>query len=391
MHRTLVIRTAAVLAATALVAGATAAAAQEDPAVDDKVLDRTTSEALDARLVAEANDWKPVPTREFLVDSRRFAELAASIAESHPDRFAAAVYAERPGDTSLLRFEGHVPKEVEQLVERSGLRVKLTDDARHTAEELQERTAKVHDLLVESGYEQVVAAAMPDDTIQASVYGKGSPKLPDELAKGVELTVSERPVARDEHTRGGAWLLNNEVNWCTTGFSVRSTTGTTGISTAGHCTPEVDEYVQPSDGLEYDIDHEADHYGLFGDVAWYTTDHVEPAEFYATATQVREVNSVSNLLPVNVPSCVYGRSSNDRECDDVYSNFVIATFGATHWFLMAMDSDNTIGGDSGGPWSFGTEADGIHKGDLTLGGGRRNVWTRASLMPISLGVSVRTQ
>ncbi|HET9443043.1 MAG TPA: hypothetical protein VFO65_06950 [Acidimicrobiales bacterium] len=380
---------ASVALAAALLLPSTGATALEDE--EAKVLGADSAALSDARLIARAHGWELEPTVRHLQESRRFAALAADLAEEHPKAYAGARFADAPGTASVLRFVGAPPPDASLLVERAGLRAKLVGGARFSEVELQERSKAVHRHLLESGFKQVATATTTDDGVVATVYGDAEVKLPAELGGGVQVTRSREPVARDEHTLGGAPLLDGGTFNCTSGFTVRAGDGTTGVATAGHCTG-LDQYQQPTDGLVYGMTHQAEHNGLFGDYEWKTTPHVEPAEFFATATQVREVNSVSTLLPVNTPSCVYGRSSNLRACDEVYSNFVIATVnGRTNWFLMAMDNDNTIPGDSGGPWSFATIADGIHKGDITLGGGRRNMWSRADLLPIALGVSVQTQ
>ena len=89
--------------------------------------------------------------------------------------------------------------------------------------------------------------------------------------------------------------------------------------------------------------------------------------------------------------CIYGRSSNNRECDEVYSDFVNAISGGTLISsLVGMTDDNTIGGDSGGPWSFGTEATGGHRGDQWIWFKYRNVFSVADLFPVALGVFVQT-
>lgn len=389
------LRLTSLLVAAAALAAPTAAIAleldQHDSDTGEEALDVRAASRQDARLVAEQHDWRLEPTTAFVEQARDFAQLAAKVADAHPKTYAGAVYGEQPGDAALLRFVGEPPAEVWDLVERSRLPVEVVGGAKYSEQQLQERAKTVHELLVRSGFEQVATATTTDDGLVATVFGKGEAELPRELRDGLELSRSPEPIVVEEHTRGGARLLDDGVFECTSGFSVVSGAGTTGVATAAHC-DGLNQYEQPSDGLVYSMTHQAQHYGLFGDAEWKTTPHIEPAEFYARADELREVNSVSNQLPVNVPSCVYGRSSDLRACDDVYSNFVIATFnGTTHWFLMAMDGDNTVPGDSGGPWSFGTEADGIHKGDLTLGGGRRNIWTRADLLPTMLNVSVRTQ
>lgn len=364
---------------------------ERDPDTGEEVVDARTATVNDAEVLAEERGWDVKATVQHVEDSRRFADLAADLAAEFPKTFAGAAFAPRPGDVSVIRFVEEPPKEAHSRIEESGLEVRLVGGARYSQRALQDRAGKVHEHLIESGYKQVVTAAMGDDTILASVYGEGSSELPRELADGVKVSPSRAPVAVDEHTRGGAPLLRNWSFNCTSGFSVQNGSGTTGVATAGHCTG-LNQYRQPSDNLTYSTSFQSQHYGFWGDYEWHTTPHIEPAEFYATATQVRPVYSLGGWLPVGTPSCVYGRSSNARACDTVYSSFVIATVsGSTHWFLMAMTTDNTIPGDSGGPWSFATIADGIHKGDITLGGGRRNMWSRADLLPYALGVSVRTQ
>lgn len=386
----------ALLATLSLALGATSAVAQEghghkDHDTGERVLTARESAAVDARQVARQHDWKTEPTLVFLEESRKFAELTSELEETHPEAYAAAVYAEDPGDPSVVRFVGTPPKEALDRIKESGLRVEVDDGARRSAKELRARTDAVHARLLESGYDQVVAAALPDGTIEASVFGKGSPELPRALSHGVRVTESDKPVAHDAHTRGGARLLDDGVFECTSGFSVRGFNGATGVATAGHCNG-LNQYQQPSDLLTYSMTHQAEHYGFWGDAEWKTTTHIEPAEYYARSAEVREVNSVSNLLPVNTPTCKYGRASNVRTCDDVYSNYVVAAFaGPTHYFLMATDNNNVTFGDSGGPWSFSTEADGITKGFMTLGGSTRDVWMRASLFPIAISVNVITQ
>ena len=379
MHMRKMTRTAGaigVVAALLLPAAGASAREVKDPDTGHETVDARSATMSDARLVAEQNDWEPEATLEYVGQSRAFAELATDLSRAFPKTYASAEFAERPKAPSVVRFVGDPPREAYEMAEKSGLPIKVTGGARYSETVLQERAKAVHEHLMRSGFRQVVTATTTDDIILASVYGKGEPDLPRELAQDVELVQSLEPVARDEHTRGGAPLLDDGSFECTSGFSVRNGNGTTGVATAAHCTG-LNQYRQPSDGLTYGMTHQGEHNGLFGDFEWKTTSHIEPAEFFATSNQVREVNSVSGLLPVNTPSCVYGRSSNARACDQVFSNFVIVTVsGRTNWFLMAMDNDNTVPGDSGGPWSFATIADGIHKGDVTLSGGRRNMWSR---------------
>lgn len=380
----------AVMATLLLQATGVNALESTDPDTGHDVMDARRSTVVDAGILAEQRGWDGKSTVAYVDQSRRFADLAAELGREFPKTYAGASFAERPGASSVVRFVGEPPEDAVARAEKSGLAITVLGGAKYSEVKLQDRARAVHEHLLRSGFREVATATTAGDGILATVYGDGKSELPDDLSEGVRVTRSRGPVAADEHTRGGAPLLSNGSFRCTSGFAVRASNGTTGVATAGHCT--VNQYRQPSDGLTYGMTHQLQHNSLFGDYEWKTTSHIEPAEYFATTTQVREVNTVSGLLPVNTPSCVFGRSSNSRACDQVFSNFVVVTInGVTNWFLMAMDNDNTIPGDSGGPWSFSTIADGIHKGDVTLGGGRRNMWSRADLMPLALGVSVRTQ
>ena len=235
-----------------------------------------------------------------------------------------------------------------------------------------------------------MATSTADDGVAATVSGDGKGLLlPAKLRAGVKVTAADGPLVREEHTRGGGILRDDGVFECTSGFAVVAANGVTGYAGAGHC-DGINQYQQPEDGLTYGVVHQAQHLGLFGDFEWKTSNHIEPAEFFATNTEIRNVNSVTPAfsLPVNTPSCIYGRSSNLRACDQVFSTFVVSAGISS---LYAMDGDHTIGGDSGGPWSFATIADGIHRGDVFLNGGWRNMWSQVGLLPAALGVSVRTK
>lgn len=86
---------------------------------------------------------------------------------------------------------------------------------------------------------------------------------------------------------------------------------------------------------------------------------------------------------------MFGRSSNKRDCSlDVSATSVSCTFnGISTQRLVRMDGDVTIGGDSGGGWSFNYKAYGSHVGDC----GGLNVFSVADLFDEALGVTVRVQ
>lgn len=366
-----------------------------DPETSGKRVGRRKAEISDARLIANKQGWQLRTTLAHIKVQKTFGDLLASLSKKYPESYAGGIFADEPGATSLIRFVGEVPTLAAEEARRTGIRVTLQGDAAYSEDELQKKSRKLHSYLLSLGFEEVVTAVTPNDGIVASVRSTSEqvPELPEALNDGVRVYVSTSAVSRPEHTRGGARVLDDGSFECTSGFAVESFRGVTGVTTAGHCTG-INQYEQPSDGLVYSLTHQAEHQGIFGDVEWKTSSHIEPAEYFARASELRDVTSVLAFggLPVNSFSCVYGRSSNLRACDRVFSTFVTVTSsGTTLSFLIGMDNDNTIPGDSGGPWSFGTMADGSHVGDAFLSGGWRNIWTQASLFPLSIGVSVRTK
>ena len=54
-----------------------------------------------------------------------------------------------------------------------------------------------------------------------------------------------------------------------------------------------------------------------GDMEWKTTDHLEPAEYWASPSDRRNVNSVESWYSVNNWYCLYSRMTGKRICDQV--------------------------------------------------------------------------
>jgi hypothetical protein len=365
-----------------------------DPDPRNRPVSAAVAERNDVDLVAKTFGWPVDKTAAHLKASRAFAALGQKLSAKFPNAYAGAVFAEAPGGTSVLRFVGTVPAEATRLAKATGLAVDLKGGAKYSERALRNRSLQVHSELRKLGYTEVVTATTVDDGVVATVAGPGKEMvLPSALRAGVKVERAPERAVTDEHTRGGGILRDDGVFECTSGFAVTTPGGTTGYAGAGHC-DGINQYRQPEDGLTYAVVHQAQHVGTFGDFEWKTSSHIEPAEFFARNAEIRDVTSVTPAfsLPVNTPSCVYGRSSNLRACDQVFSTFVTATTAAgTASSLYAMDGDHTIGGDSGGPWSFATIADGIHKGDIFLSGATRNMWSQVGLLPSALGVSVRTK
>jgi hypothetical protein len=171
-----------------------------------------------------------------------------------------------------------------------------------------------------------------------------------------------------QHSRGGNWLLDDGVRECTSGWTVgfRSLLGAliSGIITAGHC-DGLNQFEQP--GITpYRMILSRRVRDARGDVALYSTSHEELAEFYSSDGIIRDVTSIrtTNTMVGNYV-CVYGRASHTRTCDHIVQAVgvtVLADGIVSVGNLARASNASTMGGDSGGRWSWANTAWGVHHG-----------------------------
>jgi hypothetical protein len=369
-----------------LVVPAGAASGHDEEAPVDRV-DSQTGFAHDVGLIAARTGWTPAATADHMRVQQRLGALLGRLAQRHPATFAGGRLAAEPGGTSVVRFTGAVPPDAAADAAAAGIRVDVVGGAKYSSAEQRARVDAIVAHLRGTGHVDAAASALFDGSIEVVVGGGGlPPQLPANLRDDVRVTMTPGAVSRTEHSLGGARLRDGGAFQCTSGFTVvENATGITGVSTAGHCTG-IDQYDPPGPEAPYAVTFEAEHVGSYGDFQWMTSSHLEPAQFYATDTQVRVLQSITPYvnLAVGATYCVYGRASNSRACDTVYSTYTSTT---TIGSLVTMTADNTINGDSGGTWAFNNEGIGIHCGDLYTGGSWRNVYSLAANMYTALGVT----
>lgn len=198
------------------------------------------------------------------------------------------------------------------------------------------------------------------------------------------------PIYAFDHARGGNWLRDNPNRECTSGWVVEGPDGD-GIVTAGHCVG-LDEF-EEAGGIIFDIDWQSQEQDR-GDAEYHTTpNHIDLHEFWASSIDLRDVESTKSTLSMSVGDsvCVYGRSSNVRDCThtiDAKNVTVTYTSGLTLRNMVRMNGDSTIGGDSGGGWSWGTKAWGVHSGSSS-GLGTTSYFTPIRRVERELNVDVK--
>lgn len=352
----------------------------------------------DLELVAKAKGW----TIEEAAADREAADavgrVAEEIAKNRPDIFVGSKVSPIPGASPTLYLKGPADDFVRSLVadEKSVVEIKIADNQPFSFKELEERQHRIfralHDqgILAGAGFQLdggglvEVTVAKPKDIGDEEYKAAVMEVVPDDLRQDVAVDIGDESMFKDESVFGGMEALDDGSFECTTGWAV--TDGVyEGVTTAGHCNG-INQVVNPASGTQ-SVSHRSQHIGAWGDVEWKReTDqyYYQPDDFYATSFSIRDVQSVEAIANISIGEsiCFYGRSSDDRDCSlDVHS-VSYSCLSANR--LVQMDGDVTIGGDSGGGWSFNYKAYGGHKGDCAS----KNVFSVADYFDEAIGVSV---
>jgi streptogrisin C len=356
----------------------------------------------DLALVAAARGWTLQQAVAHRAISDEFGRIQEQIATERPGLYAGATLSEVPDGAPSLYIKGNADEFVWGLVGSAKFSIQVVEGRPFSWRELEARSIRLNQQLARLGFRDIatsfdeststVEAVVTRRPLAAASAEEVVALLPAEFRSGVTLELIDEDVAIDEHAYGGMWVRDDGVNECTSGWSVTNGV-TTGVTTAGHCAG-INQIFEPGVGV-HALVHQAEHRGQWGDVEWKTSTHIEPDDFYATATEVRDVAAVEPRANITVGEavCVYGRSSNSRDCSHtVLRTSVSCTVsGVPNNRLVAMNAKRTtIGGDSGAGWSFNFTAYGSHKGGCTVDGALRNVFSVADLYDEALGVSVRT-
>lgn len=200
----------------------------------------------------------------------------------------------------------------------------------------------------------------------------------------VQVILSQHRTSGSETVRGGGQLTEplSTTPQCTAGWPVRGTGGTTvGLITAEHCDGDFGyagrNVLTYQRRLAY-----AD-----GDIQYNSSTEDVGHNFYYNDSTWRDIDG-----PVGNPStdqllCLYGRKSGNH-CDHVAS---LNTCRNDYCNLVAMYDHGTQGGDSGGPWYYGSRPYGVHSGwHETWLGQDQAQWTPLNDTLGKLNVEVKT-
>ncbi len=421
--RYLIVVVVFVLAAVLNVGRALAVGTQrgDDPGQPVVIQDQDAAQAADIALLANETGLSVESVERAILFQQAFGVYADELIARFPNQISAVWMEPVPNTKGHIQFVGEVPAEVTiQLKKRETLNsgnVILTANGLISMEDHVRRAELAAYALVDLRYQNHVAffdpmrqvirielqlsegASQPSKediagAMQARLQAgegeagqlQGRAATIDMADLDLAILTGEGPLVTPDHSRGGNWLLDDGVRECTSGWSVSGPNGD-GIITAGHCNG-LNQFEEPG-VTPYGMTYQFEVNGTGGDVEYHTTTHPEDDDFYSDATTIRDVTGTkSTSTMVGGSICVYGRSSNVRTCNHIVeATGVTATGGGvTVTKLVRTDSTSTTGGDSGGGWSVGGTAWGIHMGQDSAGKG---YFTPAQQAESVLGVTIK--
>ncbi|WP_281557685.1 hypothetical protein [Thalassomonas sp. RHCl1] len=381
----------------------------------------------DVKILAEQSGLLVADVEKAIAFQTKFSELAQKINEQFPDKISGIWVEPVPKTRGHMRFKGKMPKEIRTLLRKNRLsnKVRVQENDKLSLAEQLKRVNILSRSLLDLGYKNAITAfnqktQMIDSTVQASrqkakpdkkaIIAQVHKQLQLQQSKAQQedsffmdskaLSISEQdlnlkvvsgdaPMINFEHSRGGNWLRDDGFRECTSGWAVSGGSGD-GIITAAHCSG-LNQFEEPGVPL-YSMTWRNQHLGPLGDTEYHTTTHIEPAEFYASSGQIREVNNWRWTWSMPGASvCRYGRSSNIRTCNHTVLNIGVTVNqnGTLVGSMVTATNHSGIGGDSGGGWSWGNTAWGIHSGSIWSG--TTSVFTPIYEGMISVGTFIKTQ
>lgn len=343
----------------------------------------------------------------------QFFYYAEGLLAKYPSRIARVWNEPAPSTKSHIQFVGNVPDAVMQELKQNENPegVSVTGGATFSFNEQIVRAQAAARGLRKSGYTNSATfydpannviqleikiseyANQPDsDQVLSSIRGELRKSESREYMQNIQkqdLRIKtirgDGPIMEFDHARGGNWLRDDGFRECTSGWSVSGPNGD-GIITAAHCTG-LNQFEEVS-GFLFPMTWRDQEFGAGGDVEYHTTNHIELDDFYATATTIRDVSGIRwTLAMFGASVCEYGRSSNNRTCNHTVNGiFVTVNYPqGTVSNMVRVSGDSSIGGDSGGGWSWGNIAWGVHSGS----NGFQSYFTPAQTAESSLNVTIK--
>ena len=346
---------------------------------------------IDIAMLAEGKGLPVQDVRSAIAFQEDFLAYAQDLEARHPGQFSRIWLEPVPATAGVIEFIGDVPSENPlNGVTLLGNGAISQDDHERRAE-LAAQALEAIGITnftsyfdVPSGKIVIAASAseaipMPNpnellELVRAHVWQ--SPTLDGEarLVEPEDLDMREGYGFEGTSARGGQRMTVGSRFSCTSGWAVEGPDGP-GVVTAGHCVGLDGLNHTVSSGLTFSHattwrDQEVGQ----GDSEYHTTNATEVAQFDARDGEIRAVLKKKRtgwMLP-GLPICRYGRSSNFRDCNHyvikagVRASMDMNPGGVPNFValrgMVLAGGARDVPGDSGGGWSWGNKAWGVHSG-----------------------------
>ena len=306
-----------------------------------------------------------------------FSALVHGIRTAFPADFSAAAIGD--DDKPWISFAGVAPGAAVAAIGAFAVPVRIIEGRAFTESEMKLRLYTIHSSVVSddrvmdavSGYD--IENGTFDVTVQLSdgedvgpmgVVNELREALPDSIDSldlDIEFRVVSHPLEeQDELVGGGVHIISDDDRICTAGFVIENSRGARNITTAGHCRNR-----QTINDIDFDdpirLTFRGAHEGRWGDVQRHSVPSghslVNTIRYDSGRGDFRFITATGVPTPGQWLR-KYGRTTG-LTSDRVYR---INQCAAGYCGLVMMHNDKSKGGDSGGPWFYGSTAYGIHSG-----------------------------
>ena len=380
------------------------------PTIGDGIRD---AELEDLQTVAEQMNMSLDEAIERYAWNDNFALAMDDLREKVPDAFTGAKIVD--AGTAWVAFAGEVPNEATQVLDEFStyfghIEVQVWPDYGFTELELEKAIEAAHFAVYEhegvanantsydfeTGQMSVLAVfdaaakELTPDKLQYRAQSAIEKTAGNHVLQLIEVRIVQSSVEQINTDDSSSYHYGGEViSTCTTGFGTRAsshTSGTRGISTAGHCSNS-----QSDDGSS--LTYQAGYDGNHGDFQWHTGPDWESDDFYSGNSSTLEVNrrDVSGVgNPTSGQTLCKNGKNGYKDCQEVRKTSVCS---GSNCNLIQMGERLGKSGDSGGPVFYSNTAYGLHEGgmDDPFWPFDRDTVSKATRIDNAIGVYIATR
>lgn len=276
--------------------------------------------------------------------------LNARLTEEQAATFAGLSIEHTPDFHVVARFTRNGAETIRPYLSPALAAVVRVEPARFTLYQLERRLEASYHRVRGAGIPAAGAVDVRANRAEVHVLPGRAAAARAVLGAGGTVVVEVDHLPREEINMYGGLAIST----CTTGFTVRNSAGTRGVSTAGHCGNS-----QSLSG--YSLTFRTEAYSGSYDIQWHTASGHTFPNTIKVGSSTRSITGTRSRAYQTVGSqvCKQGKTTG-YTCGTISTTSYCAS-GACTWVRVAGNGVNlSEGGDSGGPWFSGNTAYGSH-------------------------------